>query len=146
MIAKGTAIGKAVRLIAQLNGTLDMERGGQIAANLRNLYLYMLERLTQANANNDPRLVAEVAALVRQDQERLGSDRRRTDDEPGAGTRGAATRVEISRELAAVAEGGDVRLAVSLDAERLQLLKSLPARAQAAERRRTGIVAGNRRN
>jgi hypothetical protein len=31
--------------------------------------------------------------------------------------------LEISRELTAVADGGDVRLTVSLDAERLQLLK-----------------------
>jgi hypothetical protein len=32
--------------------------------------------------------------------------------------------LDISRELAAVAEGGDLSLTVSLDAERLQLLKS----------------------
>jgi hypothetical protein len=38
---------------------------------------------------------------------------------------GAALRraLEISRELTAVADAGDVRLTVSLDAERLQLLK-----------------------
>src|ERR1017187_4652609 len=52
VIAKGGAIGKAVRLIGHLNDSLDMERGGQIAANLRNLYLYMLERLTVANSTN----------------------------------------------------------------------------------------------
>jgi hypothetical protein len=33
--------------------------------------------------------------------------------------------LEISRELAAVAEGGDMQLTVSLDADRLQLLKSI---------------------
>jgi hypothetical protein len=38
--------------------------------------------------------------------------------------------LEISRELAAVAEGGDLPLAVSLDAERLQLLKSIRAALQ----------------
>jgi hypothetical protein len=32
--------------------------------------------------------------------------------------------LEISREVAAVADGGDLKMAVSLDAERLQLLKS----------------------
>ena len=42
----------------------------------------------------------------------------------GAATVALQRAVEISRELAAVAEGGDVRLAVSLDAERLLLLKS----------------------
>jgi hypothetical protein len=35
--------------------------------------------------------------------------------------------LEISRELIAVAEGGDVRLTPSLDAERLQLLKCVRA-------------------
>jgi flagellar secretion chaperone FliS len=65
VIAKGKSMGKAVRLINQLNSTLDMERGGQIAENLRALYLYMLERLTLANINNDAGIVAEVSSLVR---------------------------------------------------------------------------------
>jgi hypothetical protein len=38
--------------------------------------------------------------------------------------------LELSRELAAVADGGDVRLTVSLDAERLQLLKCAGAGLQ----------------
>ena len=65
VIAKGKAIGKAVRLLNQLNATLDMERGREIAGNLRSLYEYMLSRLTVANLNNDPRIVAEVIELVR---------------------------------------------------------------------------------
>jgi flagellar secretion chaperone FliS len=65
VVAKGKAIGKAVRLINQLNATLDMERGREIADNLRSLYEYMLNRLTVANLKNDPRLVAEVIELVR---------------------------------------------------------------------------------
>jgi flagellar secretion chaperone FliS len=56
---------KAIQLIGQLNVTLDMERGGKIAENLRALYEYMLVRLTLANANNDTRIVAEVVNLVR---------------------------------------------------------------------------------
>ena len=65
VVAKGKAVGKAVRLIGQLNGTLDMEQGGQIAENLRALYLYMLNRLTVANVTNDARIVGEVNSLVR---------------------------------------------------------------------------------
>jgi flagellar protein FliS len=65
VITKGKAMGKAIRLMNQLNGTLDMERGGEVAANLRSLYTYMLARLTQANASNDPNIVAEASALVR---------------------------------------------------------------------------------
>ncbi len=62
---KLAAMRKAIQLIGQLNATLDMERGGQIAEKLRSLYEYMLVRLTLANANNDSRIVAEVSNLVR---------------------------------------------------------------------------------
>jgi len=62
--AKVTALSKAMALIGQLNGTLDMERGADVAKNLRALYEYSLNRLTLANATNDPRLIAEVAALM----------------------------------------------------------------------------------
>src|SRR5471032_1233628 len=65
VVAKGKSMGKAIRLINQLNATLDMERGGRIAENLRALYLYMMERLTQANVTNDARIVGEAASLVR---------------------------------------------------------------------------------
>ena len=65
VVAKGKAIGKAVRLIGQLDASLNMEQGGQIAENLRNLYLYMLGRLTTANLNNDAQIAIEVSNLVR---------------------------------------------------------------------------------
>lgn len=64
VVTKGKAIGKAIRLIDQLNNTLDMERGQKIAENLRALYVYMLARLTLANATNDSAIVAEVASLI----------------------------------------------------------------------------------
>jgi len=62
---KLAAMRKAILLIGQLNQTLDMERGGKIAENLRALYEYMLVRLTIANANNDTAIVEEVSRLVR---------------------------------------------------------------------------------
>ncbi len=64
VVTKGRTLGKAIALIAQLNATLDMDRGGKIAENLRALYVYMLARMTLANATNDARIVAEVAGLV----------------------------------------------------------------------------------
>jgi flagellar secretion chaperone FliS len=64
VIAKGKSLGKAIRLIDHLNNTLDMERGREIAANLRALYVYMLARLTLANVTNDSSIVAEVASLI----------------------------------------------------------------------------------
>jgi flagellar protein FliS len=64
VVTKGKALGKAIRLIDQLNNTLDMERGQKIAENLRALYVYMLARLTLANVTNDSNIVAEVASLI----------------------------------------------------------------------------------
>jgi flagellar protein FliS len=61
---KCTALNKAVRLIIQLSESLDMEQGREIAQNLRSLYDYMLNRLTLANANNDPEIVGEIINLV----------------------------------------------------------------------------------
>jgi len=64
VVAKGKALNKAVRLIIQLTETLDIEKGKEIAQNLRALYDYMLNRLTVANVSNDPQLVGEVINLV----------------------------------------------------------------------------------
>jgi flagellar protein FliS len=64
VVEKGKTLGKAIRLIDQLNNTLDMERGQKIAENLRALYVYMLARLTLANVSNDAKIVAEVMSLV----------------------------------------------------------------------------------
>ena len=64
VVTKGKCLGKAIRLIDQLNATLDMERGQKIAVNLRSLYVYMLARLTLANVTNDAAVVTEVAGLV----------------------------------------------------------------------------------
>ena len=63
--AKCAAMGKAIRLMGQLNATLDMERGAEVARNLRALYDYMLPRLALANATNDTALIAEAISLVR---------------------------------------------------------------------------------
>ena len=62
---KLAAMRKAIQIIGQLNATLDMERGANIAQDLRALYEYMVIRLTVANATNDTRMVAEVTSLVR---------------------------------------------------------------------------------
>ncbi len=64
VVMKCRAIDKAVRLIGQLDATLDMDKGAQISANLHDLYLYMLDRLTTANATNDTQIVREVTGLV----------------------------------------------------------------------------------
>ncbi|WP_432467963.1 flagellar export chaperone FliS [Agarivorans sp. Z349TD_8] len=60
MANKGKSIGKATSIIASLKDSLDHERGGEIAANLDNLYAYMLELLSEASVSNKAELVADV--------------------------------------------------------------------------------------
>lgn len=63
--AKGAAIGKAVRILEEgLKAGLNMHEGGEVAANLRNLYDYSIVRLTHANLHNDDQALAEVARLI----------------------------------------------------------------------------------
>lgn len=63
--AKGTAIGKAVRILEEgLKAGLNARDGGEVAANLRSLYDYCIARLTHANLRNDEQALAEVAGLI----------------------------------------------------------------------------------
>lgn len=62
---KGAAIGKAVRIIEEgLKAGLNLQQGGEIAANLHQLYGYSVLRLTQANLRNDSAALAEVTQLI----------------------------------------------------------------------------------
>lgn len=61
---KNKTLGKVIGLIGELQDSLDMEKGGEISANLFDLYAYMLSQITQANIKNDPELLTEVGALI----------------------------------------------------------------------------------
>jgi flagellar protein FliS len=63
---KGELIGRAIGLVEGLKVSLDHERGGDIAANLGALYEFAGQRLLQASAANDPAMLTEVAALLRE--------------------------------------------------------------------------------
>ncbi|MHC4352788.1 MAG: flagellar export chaperone FliS [Planctomycetota bacterium] len=62
--AKGNYINKAQDIITELNAVLDMDAGGEIAGNLRKLYFFMNDRLSKANAKNDPEMIREVISLL----------------------------------------------------------------------------------
>lgn len=55
---------KAEAIILELMTVLDMEVGGEIAANLYNLYDYMYHQLVQANIKRDAEPVREVITLL----------------------------------------------------------------------------------
>ena len=62
--ARGLAITKAIRIIEEgLKASLD-ERGGEIASNLRGLYVYMNRRLLEANLGADDVALEEVGRLL----------------------------------------------------------------------------------
>jgi flagellar protein FliS len=62
--AKGKYINKARDIINELNAVLDMNAGGEIADNLRKLYCYMNNRLSEANIKRDPQMIQEVIKLM----------------------------------------------------------------------------------
>ena len=65
-IEKGRHISWAISIIAGLRASLDINQGGEIAANLEALYDYMERRLLDANSRNDLAALDEVAGLLRQ--------------------------------------------------------------------------------
>lgn len=62
--AKGEYISKAIDILFELNAVLDMEAGGEVATNLRNLYLFMGQHLTEANTKQDIGKIEEVIKLL----------------------------------------------------------------------------------
>jgi flagellar protein FliS len=63
--AKCQHIVTAVRILEEgLKGGLNLEQGGELAANLQGLYGYCVVRLTQANARNDDAALEEVIRLI----------------------------------------------------------------------------------
>ena len=63
--AKCAAMSRAVRIVEEgLRGALDLQQGGELAANLNDLYAYVALRLTQANLRNDPALIEECKQLI----------------------------------------------------------------------------------
>ncbi len=63
-IEKGKSISRAVDIIQELNVTLNMEAGGEIARNLRQLYAFMQEHLFQANMRKDADMIRQTIKLL----------------------------------------------------------------------------------
>lgn len=59
-----THLNKAAEVIVGLKGSLDLDKGGEVAASLDNLYDYMIRTIYGANRNSDAEKVQEVMNLV----------------------------------------------------------------------------------
>jgi len=55
---------KALNILDGLRMSLNIEKGGEIASNLDDLYDYMQRQLIQSNAHNDIAILDEVKGLV----------------------------------------------------------------------------------
>lgn len=56
---------KGKSIIAELMASLNLEKGGDIAANLQRLYTYMFNQLVDANVSKDTGRVSHVIELLR---------------------------------------------------------------------------------
>jgi flagellar protein FliS len=61
---KASRLHSAVKLLGELRGSLDLDKGGALARNLSDLYDYMARRLLYANVNNDTAALGEVLSLI----------------------------------------------------------------------------------
>ena len=55
---------KANRILAGLQGSLDLEKGGEIADNLVELYAFCIRQLTKALTSKDVKMVEDVAVVL----------------------------------------------------------------------------------
>src|SRR5574344_1958290 len=60
----GVCIQKTQAIITELQVSLDMEKGGEIAKNLMSLYLFFNEELMNANINQDKEKVSSVLKMM----------------------------------------------------------------------------------
>ncbi len=61
---RGEIIGKAINIVQGLQGSLNDDEGGELAANLDSLYDYVIRRMIQANRKNDPAILSECGLLL----------------------------------------------------------------------------------
>ena len=61
---KGQYISWAISIISGLQSSLNMDVEGSLSQNLFDLYDYMVRRLAEAGASNNPDILDEVASLL----------------------------------------------------------------------------------
>jgi len=64
ILARAGCVTKACAILAELNTSLDFERGAELSLRLSQLYDYMHRRLLEANFRQNDELLAEVAGLL----------------------------------------------------------------------------------
>jgi flagellar protein FliS len=60
------ALVKAKNIVAELMSSLNMEKGGEVAVNLKSLYAFMFSQLIEANMNKESKPVVTVIGLLKE--------------------------------------------------------------------------------
>lgn len=55
---------RAKEIISELVSTLKLESGGELANNLKELYLYSFKKIVEANLKKDPAMIQEVIQIM----------------------------------------------------------------------------------
>ncbi len=63
---QGSALSSGIRIIDSLRASLDYDRGGELASNLRAIYDYAERRMVEANIKSDAKIIEEVVSLINQ--------------------------------------------------------------------------------
>ena len=66
MAQKGILISKALDIIAELDGSLNVKQGGDLAQNLHRMYFYCNLRLLKANMELSTEIIDEVIHILSQ--------------------------------------------------------------------------------
>ncbi len=61
---KGRYISRATAIISELMATLDFKAGGELAADLENLYIFMIDKLIEGNIENNVECLQHVERLM----------------------------------------------------------------------------------
>ncbi len=92
---KGYSLTKANEIIAELSGTLDMEKGGEIATSLLRLYNFVMREIIDADTNlntnaidNARRIMSELRESWVRIKDNPNVEQQNTDD--------ATTKVDLS--------------------------------------------------
>jgi flagellar protein FliS len=64
LTAKREAISRTLAIISELQSTLNMQEGGDIAQSLDGIYTYLTSRLLEANIQSDASKLDEIAKLL----------------------------------------------------------------------------------
>lgn len=62
---KGKYISKSTAILSELMATLDFQAGGQLAVDLENLYVFMIDKLIEGNISNNVECLVVVEDLLK---------------------------------------------------------------------------------